>query len=145
MNIKDEYYTPKWLFDQLAIQFDMDVCSPGFPDCQTPTKHHVIYPFEDGLQIKWSGNVWCNPPYSKPKPWIDKFIEHNFGIMLVILSKSNATARLWENAHGIRLLPPNIKFIHQNKPAQIQFQTALFAFGKYNLMALDRLEYGKTR
>jgi hypothetical protein len=24
----DELYTPKWIFDSLGVQFDLDVCAP---------------------------------------------------------------------------------------------------------------------
>jgi hypothetical protein len=25
----NDYYTPKWLFDALGVQFDIDVCAPA--------------------------------------------------------------------------------------------------------------------
>lgn len=28
----------------------------------------------DALDVVWYGNVWCNPPYSKIEPWVEKAI-----------------------------------------------------------------------
>lgn len=30
---------------------------------------------DDGLLLPWFGSVYCNPPYSKPEPWIRRMVE----------------------------------------------------------------------
>ena len=55
-----EWYTPKWIFDRLGIQFDLDPCQPvGGIDWIPANKYYTIE--DDGLKQDWSGNVWLNP------------------------------------------------------------------------------------
>jgi len=67
MMANDEQYTPRALFDAMAVEFDLDVAAPkgGIP--WIPAKAH--YSIEDNaLEKPWWGMVWMNPPYSKPSP-----------------------------------------------------------------------------
>ena len=84
----DELYTPKWIFDALDMQFDLDVCAPHDGPWHTPTKAHICGCCGDGLTDQWHGVVFMNPPYSKPSYWVNKWIEHGNGICLVQSSKS---------------------------------------------------------
>lgn len=144
MNPKDEYYTPQWVFDKLGLQFDLDPCSPGKHKCASAATVHYSHP-QNGLELEWRGRIWMNPPYSKPTPWVDKFIEHNNGIALLPLSKAKWFHTLWNLADGITLMPTLLKFDHEGKQAQIQFQCALFALGKENVDALHRLQMDRVR
>jgi phage N-6-adenine-methyltransferase len=78
-----DWYTPKWIFDELGINFDLDPCQPvgGIP--WIPAKK--IYTIEDdGLKSDWSGTVWMNPPYGKEtKQWLSKMHKHRDGVSLV--------------------------------------------------------------
>ena len=88
LSLSDEWYTPQYVFDDLGVQFDMDVCSPGLPKACTPAKHHVILPNENGLEIAWKGFVWCNPPYGKKNQiWYKKFMKHANGIAFLTLAQ----------------------------------------------------------
>ena len=88
MSLSDEWYTPKYVFDDLNTTFDMDVCSPGIPKACTPAKHHVTLPKENGLEITWKGFVWMNPPYgSKNQAWYKKFIAHKNGIAFLTIAQ----------------------------------------------------------
>ena len=92
----DEQYTPKELFDAMGVQFQLDVAAPkgGIP--WIPAASH--YSLEDNaLDQPWSGMVWMNPPYSKPSPWVDKFISHGNGVALLPMSKSGWSKRLWND------------------------------------------------
>ena len=144
MNPKDEYYTPQWVFDKLALDFDLDPCSPGKYKCSSSATVHYSYP-QNGLELEWRGRIWMNPPYSKPTPWVEKFIQHNNGIALLPLSKAKWFHSLWNIADGITLMPTLLKFDYQGKPAQIQFQCALFALGQENVDALHRLDMDRIR
>ena len=141
----DDYYTPRWIFEALNVTFDLDVCAPKDGVAWLPTQKH--YSLEnDGLASEWSGFVWCNPPYSNPTPWIDKFIEHGNGIMLVQISKSRAFMRLWDKAHNIVMLPPNIKFQHKDNGTKgIFMPVALFGMGQKATAALIRSNIGRMR
>ena len=139
----DELYTPPWVFETLAIDFDLDVCSPvlGLPYLPAKKWFHAG---DDGLAQKWQGRVWCNPPYSTPKPWIDKFIEHKNGIMLVTYSRSSRFIKLWNSEAAIAALPSNMKFLNlMGELVGIFMPVALFAFGDECVEAIGRI--GKVR
>jgi hypothetical protein len=88
LSLSDEWYTPQYVFDDLGVEFDMDVCSPGLPKACTPAKHHVTLPNEDGLKINWKGFIWCNPPYgNKNQVWYNKFMAHGNGIAFLTLAQ----------------------------------------------------------
>jgi DNA N-6-adenine-methyltransferase (Dam) len=78
----DDYYTPRWIFDAAGLAFDMDVSAPVDPSRRTCPARRYLTPIEDGLVQSWEGLVWMNPPYSKPGPWITRFIEHGNGLAL---------------------------------------------------------------
>ena len=85
----DDWYTPRWIFDAAAIDFDMDVAAPTDPTYQhVPAKRYVTA-VEDGLSVEWSGVVWCNPPYSGSTPWVNKWASHPDGLILVPAVKSS--------------------------------------------------------
>ncbi len=49
---KDECYTPKWVFDTLGLEFDLDVASSHHPLVIVPTKNK--YTIDDnGLEKPW--------------------------------------------------------------------------------------------
>jgi len=109
------WYTPKWLFDALGYQFDLDPCA-GKKDF-VPARFKC---YESGLELEWTGSVWLNPPYGNKRlaivPWLDKFIEHGNGIAIV----PNRTATNWwqEWARQCDLLlfvEKKIKFIRNGK------------------------------
>lgn len=67
----DEWETPKYLYDDLdkVFNFTLDPCA-------TKENHlcNKYYTKEDnGLAQDWNGEtVFCNPPYSKIKQWVEK-------------------------------------------------------------------------
>lgn len=66
----DEWETPQELFDELdqEFHFDLDVCATSE---NAKCKRYFTKEY-DGLWAFWSGNVWCNPPYSDIKSWVEK-------------------------------------------------------------------------
>jgi hypothetical protein len=71
------------VFENLDIEFDIDVASPVGGVDWIPTKKYFTEQ-DDGLEQDWEGTVWMNPPYGKyTEYWLDKFIKHNDGIALV--------------------------------------------------------------
>jgi len=141
----DDYYTPKWIFDSLRLEFSLDVCAPlnGVP--WLPARNH--YSIEnDGLIQEWFGRVWMNPPYSKPAPWIDRFLAHGNGVALVQTSKSNGFIQLWNQADAIMYLPRNFTFEHRDHGTKgIFMPVALFAMGESNVQALKASGINKVR
>jgi len=136
----DDYWTPKWIFDALGIEFDLDVACPPQGPAHTPCK--AFYTQEtDGLASPWVGNVWMNPPYSKATPWVNKFMEHQNGICLMPFAKSAWCNRLWNDCHGIVMLPWNFRFAQ----GSIFIETMLAAYGPHNVEALHRSNIGRVR
>ena len=80
-----------------------------------------------------------NPPFSKPAPWIDKFVEHRHGVALLVVSKSRRMNDLWNNADGLVLLPSTLKF----DQGTIFIATMLIAYGQHNVHAISKI--GRVR
>lgn len=87
------------------------------------------YTIEDnGLMQSWytrQGIVWCNPPYSRPGPWVDKAIEeyHKGANTIVMLLKCDTSTKLFKeifefcetNIGGtLYFVQPRISFIDHN-------------------------------
>lgn len=141
----DDWYTPKWVFDSLGVEFDIDVCSPVGGTGLVPAKK--FYSIEDdALAQPWEGFVWMNPPYSKPTPFVDKFIEHGNGIALVPFSKSNWFIKLWNQADTLCALQPNIKFVRANgKENQLFLQLVLVGIGDKANKAIIESKLNRVR
>ena len=141
----NEYYTPAWIFEGMALRFDLDVCSPK--DHVTAVPADKFYTIDDdGLSSDWTGRVWMNPPYSSPTEWIDKFIEHGNGVCLVAMSRSKAFLRLWDAVDGMVALTSNLSFITpEGKKKGIFMPCAIAAIGADNVEGLKRLDAGKVR
>ncbi|NHX34189.1 phage N-6-adenine-methyltransferase, partial [Escherichia coli] len=72
---KDCWQTPQWLFEALTLEF-------GFWLDAAANEQNALCPYfltieQNALQSDWvsRGAIWCNPPYSKIKPWIAKAAE----------------------------------------------------------------------
>jgi hypothetical protein len=138
----DDYYTPKWLFDALNVTFDLDVASPINGPLFTPTKSYYSI-HNDGLQQPWHGTVWLNPPYSNPKPWVEKWLNHKNGFALLPTNGGNWHKQLWESdAKGVWL--GRLAFVRNGKEtAGSPLNIVLWAIGHENIKALERV--GKPR
>uniref|UniRef100_A0A6M3KD66 Putative methyltransferase n=1 Tax=viral metagenome TaxID=1070528 RepID=A0A6M3KD66_9ZZZZ len=83
-NESKEWYTPKYIFDALGVEFDLDPCSPGLAVVPwVPAIQHYTLR-DNGLTKEWNGSVWLNPPYGSDTPkWMRKLSLHGNGIALV--------------------------------------------------------------
>lgn len=67
----DLWITPQEFYDELdeEFHFTLDPCST---DENAKCKNHFTIK-ENGLLQDWKGhNVFCNPPYSQIKEWVEK-------------------------------------------------------------------------
>ena len=105
----DEQFTPSWLFKALDVTFDLDPAHPEEPT-NVPCKTFFTKK-QNGLEQNWHGFVWMNPPFSESKLWVEKFLEHDNGLMLIPMSKAKWFLELWNNPKAqIVALPASIKF-----------------------------------
>lgn len=145
---RDDWFTPKWIFDALNIQFDLDVCSPVNGVEWIPVKNHFNI-YDDGLSKEWEGKrVWMNPPYSNPTPWINKFRINNNGIALIPTTIGKWWLDLYEDERAKWLALPPMRFIDPN--GQIASNTMpsrawLVAMGETNITALKMSGLGVIR
>lgn len=134
----DEWYTPKYIFEALAVDFDLDVAHPR---CKTnvPAKE-VMH--ENSLSNNWTGFVWMNPPWCSTKDkikWVEKFVKHGNGIALM---PDSTSASWWqyfsENTDAVLFVNRRVKFVKPDgttgdNPAN---GTSLFAIGEKAIEAL---------
>ncbi len=140
----DQHFTPKWVFDALSCTFDLDVAASHLPT-NVPTINKFTID-QDGLSQDWNGLVWMNPPYSKPTPWIDKFIGHNNGIALIPITRGKWWDRVWESDSLIVPTPYNFKFERPDGVKRdITFRTMFFALGDKGKAILACSGLGKAR
>lgn len=115
----DEWYTPKWIIEDLqkaGIHFDLDPCAPIKRPFELADKYYTKE--ENGLTQPWNGCVWCNPPYSRKllDAFIEKMSQHNNGVALVFNRMDTA---LWHKvifptASAILIMQGRIKFLDEN-------------------------------
>ncbi len=138
----DEWYTPKILFEQINLQFDLDVAS-SINKVHVPAQHKYTID-DDGLTQPWFGRVFMNPPYSKPSPWVHKWIDHNNGIALLPMAKSKWFNYLMDSSAKFVLLPSNFKFESpEGRSLSLMMASTLWALGELNIEAIARV--GKLR
>jgi hypothetical protein len=140
MLTKDDYYTPKAVFDALALEFDLDVCAPPGGVPWIPAKRYLTKK-EDGLSQPWEGRVWMNPPYSQATAWVRRFIDHGHGVALVGHAKSAWHPELWAKADGCAY-----PFAYFNFVGGSIFMPVWFAaFGEECVEALGRVGVVRMR
>lgn len=93
-----DWYTPPWIFERLALIFDLDPCQPAGGVAWIPNLNYYALP-DDGLALPWCGRVWCNPPYGKHTgDWLKKMNEHRNGVALVFARTDCA----WFHDHVVK-------------------------------------------
>jgi len=140
----DEWYSPAFVFNSLNTVFDLDVCHPPRP---TNVPCDMYYTKEDNsLEKDWHGFVWMNPPYSNPKPFVQKWLEHGDGLALLPMAKSKWFNELMESEASFVLLPFNMKFEDEDgKAISLMMGTMLWAIGDRANRVLKASQLGKVR
>jgi phage N-6-adenine-methyltransferase len=93
--VVDDRETPPELFDPLneEYRFTLDVAAAPH-NAKTP-RYFTLQ--DNGLEQSWAGeSVWCNPPYSDIRPWVEKaWAEHDRTRVIVMLLPANRTEQAW--------------------------------------------------
>jgi hypothetical protein len=141
----DEWYSPKYIFESLNVEFDLDVAAPQGGVEWIPAKNHYTEQ-DNGLSKEWYGRVWMNPPYSEPAKWVDKWIEHSNGFALLPINKSKWWKAIWESNAVCVPMKYNIRFVKPDgKEHSIFPLTVLWAIGESNITALQMSGLGRIR
>lgn len=92
----DDRRTPAWLFEEYNARhrFTLDAAASA-----ENTKCPLFCTQElSGLTTPWSGRVWCNPPYSDIRPWVEKAwaeVGSRRCDVVVMLLPANRTDQVW--------------------------------------------------
>jgi hypothetical protein len=136
-----EWYTAKYIFGCLETRFALDPASPGREIVWwIPAEQHFTMA-DNGLEREWFGFVWLNPPYGRELSlWLDKFIRHGNGIVLVADRTSTEWwQRLAARADLILCLNKKIPFINPagERTAAFPIGSHLIAIGPQGVAALE--------
>ena len=135
----DEWYTPKYVFDALGAQFDLDVAAPFEGPLHTPCGGWL---YDRSLEHEWKGFIWMNPPFGGRNgivPWTDKFFAHGNG---VALTPDRTSAPWWQaaarRADAVLFVSGKIRFIKPDGTVGKHpgTGTTLFAVGQKGIDAL---------
>lgn len=131
MNRRDDWATPRWLFDEL----DREFC---FTFDAAAQAHNAKCPefSSDSLELPWHrmsvSSIWCNPPYGQPlRSFVEKAVaEARLGAVVVMLLPVRTESPIWhelifEHAAEIRFVRNRVAFVpppgtprmkHGNRP-----------------------------
>lgn len=143
-NTKHEWLTPPEIIKTLG-PFDLDVCSP-IPSKRpwaTALEHYDIN--DDGLQKKWKGRVWLNPPYENKiaGEFLKCMAQHGNGIVLIFARTETANwfEHIWSKADAILFVRGRLQFYHASGKIADNSggaPSALIAYGDSNVEALRK-------
>jgi len=98
---------------------------------------------DDGLTSPWDGLVWCNPPYSKFRPWAEKWATSTGCLMGMVSARSMGRAVAFRNADAVALI--DVQFERPGQPLR-DVPTAIFvAFRGVGGDAAERLAAADPR
>lgn len=144
-----EWYTPKWIFDELKTSFDLDPASPTDFLTYVPAKTKYTKAI-NGLSREWKGYVWLNPPYgSDTKIWMERMIKHNNGIAFVF-SRTDAEwmQKAMKNSTAILFFAGRIAFVpgaeNLHKKSRTGAGSCMLAFGERAKNDILRLSHKGT-
>lgn len=119
--------TPQDLFDRLdkEFHFTVDVCA-----LDSNTKCASFYsPDQDGLEQKWEGVCWMNPPYGRNiGEWMKKALESEATVVCLVPVRTDT--KWWHDyamkASEIRFVKGRLKFGDSKNSAP--FPSAIIVF-----------------
>lgn len=141
----NEWYTPRFIFDALQENFDLDVAAPIGGPRHVPAKRWLSE-LDNGLLAPWEGFVWMNPPFggrNALRPWLDRFFDHGDGIAL---TPDRASAPWWheaaERADAVMFMKgkPRFEMPDGSKGGCPAFGACLWASGSRAVTALRRAQ-----
>lgn len=117
IKLSDQWQTPKWLFDEIEREhgpFDIDLCATENNSkcdiyghnylkndfCYTSNKHiyvmgGLIEAIREFYDYEYEAVCFMNPPYSNPRPFIEKAWEDSKYCKIVCLVKADPSTKWW--------------------------------------------------
>jgi hypothetical protein len=94
--------------------FELDPCAAPEPR-PWPTAEVMWTREDNSLNRKWSGRVWCNPPYGGPDiigPWLRRMADHGQGTALTFARTETAVffETVWGRATALLFLKGRLTF-----------------------------------
>lgn len=142
-----EWWTPPHVFEALGLRFDLDPCAPPVPNAPwIPAERRYT---SEGLERRWFGRVWLNPPYGKEAgAWVRRLAEHGEGVALVF---SRTDVAWWHAAvpaaEAVCFIQGRLTFIAgagQSAPGNSGGPSALIAYGEVCAKAIEGSGLGLT-
>jgi hypothetical protein len=137
----DDCYTPRWVFDAMGLEFDLDVAAPPGGPWHVPSKRYYTAE-DDGLVQPWNGVVWCNPPYSDPAPWCRRWAKHPDGCLLIRSDLSTSgPAAAFAAASSLYVPAKRLQFVNGRggPTGAVNFSSVLLGRGPTADDGIDRL------
>lgn len=135
---ENEWYTPKHIIEAARMtmgSIDLDPATSLIAN-ETVKAEQIFTKEDNGLNQKWSGNIWMNPPYAQPliSLFSDKLISELPHISQACVLVNNATETNWFQNMLIEcdyvcFLKSRVKFIDMNgnpSGAPLQGQAVLY-------------------
>jgi hypothetical protein len=134
----DDCYTPRWVFDAMGLEFDLDVAAPPGGPWHVPAKRYYTAE-DDGLAQPWDGLIWCNPPYSNFWPWSAKWAAHDRGVLMgIVLPETAWLPPIFTAADVVAFCAPEFSRPDGGKPIRLR-QKVFVAFRGVGTEPAERL------
>lgn len=93
---RDQLTTPPELFDPLHAEFRFTVdAAATATNARLPRFWTEV---ENGLAQPWADErVWCNPPYSAIRPWVEKMAEDAAELAVMLLPANRCEQAWWQD------------------------------------------------
>lgn len=139
LNTSDDFLTPPHIVEAMG-EFDLDPCSSSRQH-RPIARREYRYPHDNGLLLPWSGSVFCNPPFSELQTWIDRFILHGNGVLLVPARiEVSWFWKLWHCCDGFFFTKGPVKYLcPEGKSPPRFFGGAFCAMGEANVQRLRNI------
>ena len=141
----DDWYTPPDVVSWAELVLGGIDCDPAW----SPNSHvkprilGIDGAKHDGLQQLWPGSVWCNPPYSDPRPWIERCCSRRGNRTLLLLKfdpSTKAWSMLWDHADAVVTFSSRLRFVRNEKGAfAASFPSAAVYFDGFGQTSRDNL------
>jgi len=139
LNTSDDFLTPPYIVESMGV-FDLDPCASHRQNLQLALREYKL-PEDNGLMLPWSGAVFCNPPFSELQSWIDRFILHGNGVLLVPARVEVSWFwKLWHHSDAIFFTKGPVKYLcPEGKSPPRFFGGAFCAMGAENVQRLHHI------